>query len=180
MAEIAHIRNEGGDWIVRGRYALDVNGKAKGRVVCENGAVFMPPQVGQSSGSDKVVPVLAETVNTATTANVATTRTTTVTETSVTDTTTISDIPAEQVRASMPPLTPRRLRLALVNSGTSLEEVGTALNSIPDTMTRTLALIEWEYANEFERLDPLLAQVASSLGYSDAEIDALWTWALTL
>lgn len=57
MAEIAHIRNVGGVLTLIRRFSLDVNGKAKGRVTCADGTLFMPPEVGQESGIDKVVPV---------------------------------------------------------------------------------------------------------------------------
>jgi len=89
--------------------------------------------------------------------------------------------PSEQeVRATMPPLTPRQLRLALVQSGTSLSSVEAALDAIEDPAERELAQIEWNYATRFERTDTLLTAIAAVVGYTDTEIDTLWLWAGTL
>lgn len=96
----------------------------------------------------------------------------------------LADQPApptpEELRERMPPLTPRQLRLALVQSGTPLSSIGLAIDAIADQTERGLANIEWNYANQFNRTDPLLAAIAVAVGYTDEQVDSLWTWAATL
>lgn len=86
----------------------------------------------------------------------------------------------EQARAAMPDLTPRQLRLGLVNGGYSIAGVQTAIDTIPDPVTREKAQIEWQFANSFARLHPLIGQVAAALSISDEQIDAMWMAAAAL
>lgn len=86
----------------------------------------------------------------------------------------------EAVRALLPSITARQLRLALVRSGTPLSAVEAALAMLPAGTTRDEALIEWEAATQFRRTDPLLVQIGAALGYTPEEIDALWLYAAGL
>lgn len=71
-------------------------------------------------------------------------------------------------------ITPRQLRLALVDSGISISQVESALNSIEDETQKEKALIEWEYALTFNRKHPLINQMGMSLGISETDIDNLF------
>lgn len=86
----------------------------------------------------------------------------------------------EELRASLPPLTARQLRLGLLSAGISPSQVDTAIGAMPAGQDRDRALIEWEYANSFNRAHPLLAVVGSSLNLTDEQIDAMWSAALSL
>lgn len=86
----------------------------------------------------------------------------------------------EEIRAAMPSLTARQLRLGLVGGGFSLAQVGAAIAAIPDEQQRAVAEIEWEYASRFERMHPLIGQVGGAFGLSPEQIDAMWTAALEL
>lgn len=77
------------------------------------------------------------------------------------------------------PVTPRQIRQALILSGISLSLIDSALDSLPEP-TRSLALAEWEYSNEFQRNRPLVSNVAQLLGWTEDQIDALWIFAGTL
>jgi hypothetical protein len=76
-------------------------------------------------------------------------------------------------------VTPRQIRQALVLSGVSLSQIDEALAGLPEPM-KTLATIEWQYSVAFIRANPLVAQVGQSLGWTSAQVDALWTLAKNL
>ncbi|WP_068413484.1 hypothetical protein [Labrenzia sp. OB1] len=87
---------------------------------------------------------------------------------------------AEDLRARMPPLTARQFRLALVQSGRTLDQVDSAIAQIADDIERANAQIEWEYATQFERLHPLIVSLSGTLGFSPEDVDTLWQEALSL
>lgn len=78
------------------------------------------------------------------------------------------------------PLTARQLRLGLVTNGFALEQVEAAIADIDEPQQRAIASIEWQYASQFERSHPLIAQVGASLGLANEQIDGMWASALIL
>jgi hypothetical protein len=72
------------------------------------------------------------------------------------------------------PVTPRQARLAL-NAAGLLDAVNAAVNAAGGA-----TLITWEYATQIERNDPLISQIGSSLGLTDAQIDDLFIEAIKL
>lgn len=86
----------------------------------------------------------------------------------------------EELRASMPDLTARQLRLGLIGNGIMPSQVDTALNAMPAGAAKEMALVEWDYASSFRRLHPLIASVGAALSLTDAQIDAMWTAAASL
>jgi hypothetical protein len=81
--------------------------------------------------------------------------------------------PAEQ-RAAMPVLSARRLRLGLIANGIMPSQVQTALEAMPAGVDREKALVEWEYASDFERLHHLILTVGAALGLTPEQIDTMW------
>lgn len=79
----------------------------------------------------------------------------------------------EELRAQMPPISKRQLRLTLVRNGISLSELDAAIMSMGDE-----AIIEWQDASEYRRLHPLLNQVAAHLNLTQDQIDTMWQEAL--
>ena len=84
----------------------------------------------------------------------------------------------EAFAPSFAPLTSRQLRLGLVTNGFALEQVEAAIAAIEDPQQRAVASIEWEYASQFERDHPLIAQVGAALELTEEQVDAMWTVAL--
>lgn len=82
-------------------------------------------------------------------------------------------------KANIYPVTPRQIRLALLQFGVNGEQIDTALNSLPEP-AKSMALIEWNHASLFERNWPLVDQVAAILGWTESQIDDLWILAATL
>lgn len=86
----------------------------------------------------------------------------------------------EDIRAALPTLSPRQLRLALVRANIPLAQVRAALDAIPDPQEREEALIEWDYATEYRRTHPLITSMALAFGLNDEQLDLLWTAAASL
>lgn len=78
------------------------------------------------------------------------------------------------------PLTRRQFRLALVMNGFALADIEALINQIEDDMQRQIIQIEWQDAMVFERNNSSLFAMAALMGLSSAQIDELWSQALTL
>jgi len=75
-------------------------------------------------------------------------------------------------------VTMRQARIALYGAGL-LSSVDAAIDALPEP-TKTLARIEWEYSNELQRGNALVAALTPALGLTDAQVDALFVQAATL
>lgn len=76
-------------------------------------------------------------------------------------------------------ITPRQLRLALVLSGVDIANIDTAISMLPEP-TQTMTRIEWEYAIDFERANPMVAALGAALGLTNEQIDAIWVLGATI
>lgn len=90
----------------------------------------------------------------------------------------VTDIPPEEIRAAIRPVTMRQARLALLAAGV-LGDVAPALAALPSPH-RDAAEIEWEYASEVRRDAPLIAALGSALGLTEDQIDDLFEAAAVL
>ncbi|MCG5481216.1 MAG: hypothetical protein KK478_19605 [Ensifer alkalisoli] len=81
---------------------------------------------------------------------------------------------AEEVRASLPPLSARQFRLGLANAGISSMRVTAAIDAMPVGLEKERAQIDWEYATTFSRSQHLIAMIGTILGLSDERIDVIW------
>lgn len=79
----------------------------------------------------------------------------------------------------VPALTRRQFRLALVTNGYSFADIETLIEQIPDEMQKQIIKIEWQDATTFTRTSPSLLTMANLMGLSSAQIDELWSQALT-
>jgi hypothetical protein len=90
------------------------------------------------------------------------------------DTWALEDIP-------IPPpsrITMRQARLVLLSAGL-LDKVNAAIAAMQGAAGEA-ARIEWEYAHDIERTNPLFSQLAEALGLSEAQIDNLFIEAAKL
>lgn len=71
-------------------------------------------------------------------------------------------------------VTPRQIRLALIQGGIDLAAIDAAVSN------NQVAKVEWEYASYVNRNHPLVEQLGQQLGLSAAQIDALFSLAQTL
>ena len=82
-------------------------------------------------------------------------------------------------RNTVSEITPKQLRLVLLENGINAKAVETAIASIPDETTREIAEIEWNYATGYGRNNENLIMIATDLlGFDDLKIDAMWQSAL--
>lgn len=80
----------------------------------------------------------------------------------------------EEIRALMPSITRRQLRLTLVRNGISLASVSDAIDSMPHGLERDEMRIEWDDGTTYERLNPRLNAIAEILDLSDEQVDVMW------
>lgn len=81
------------------------------------------------------------------------------------------DVPAEVTR--------RQAKQALLLAGL-LGSVQGAIDAIPDATPRSMAQIEWDDSQAFERNRPLLIMLATALGLSSEQLDDLFITAKDL
>lgn len=86
---------------------------------------------------------------------------------------TIIDQGYEIVSIKYDPITPRQLRLALLQIGITPDMVTAAIDQM-DEPTKTAAQIEWEYALEVKRDHPLIDQLAAAFDKTAEDVDALF------
>lgn len=84
----------------------------------------------------------------------------------------------DERRSSMQAVSARQLRLTLVRNGYSLASIDGAIDALPAGEQKDEALIEWEYATEFQRVSPTLNSIAAALAITPEQVDAMWSQAL--
>ena len=92
----------------------------------------------------------------------------------------IRDLTPAELKARVPTVvTMRQARLALLQSNL-LSQVEAAIAAIEDAVQRQAVQIEWEYAAEVDMTHPWVQALATALGLTDDELDALFVQAATL
>lgn len=84
----------------------------------------------------------------------------------------------QAIRAALPPITRRQLRLTLVRNGIALDDVAGLIEALPEGLAKEEARIEWDDAQQFERMHPTLLIIAGNLGLTPEQVDAMWRQAL--
>ena len=83
-------------------------------------------------------------------------------------------------RNNLAEITPKQLRLVLLENGINSIKVEAAIASIENETTREVASIEWNYATGYKRTNENLVMIATELlGLTEEQIDAMWLDALT-
>ena len=80
----------------------------------------------------------------------------------------------------VPALTRRQFRLALVTNGYNLADIELLIDQTTDDIQRQIIQIEWQDATVFERNSSSILAMAALMGLSSAQLDTLWSQALTL
>lgn len=90
----------------------------------------------------------------------------------------INEPTAEEIaRIEMPSLSPRQIRLVMLQLGLTDSDIEDQINLIPDTNLRAAALIEWRYATQYNRTHPLVVQLLEAMDFPPEQADILWMWA---
>lgn len=92
----------------------------------------------------------------------------------------VRDLTPAELKARVPTVvTMRQARLALLQAGL-LSQVEAAIAAIEDAAQRQAVQIEWEYAAEVDMTHPWVQALATALGLTAAQLDALFTQAAML
>jgi len=86
--------------------------------------------------------------------------------------------PVEELPRVPMKVTPRQARLALLEAGL-LDTVESILKAMPEEVRRA-AWIEWEFASEIDRINPLFFILVQQLGLTEEDIDNLFIKAAIL
>lgn len=89
-----------------------------------------------------------------------------------------NNVPSQPITKVMS-VTPRQIRIALIQSGISLTAIESMIDSLPEPQ-KSVAKITWEYSVEFQRNNSLLVQMAPLLGLTETDVDNLFALAITL
>lgn len=81
---------------------------------------------------------------------------------------------------SIPNISKAQALLWLLSIGKFEADVIAAVNTIPDPMSRQVALIEWNYKQPFVRSDPLFDSLGAALGLTPLQLDAAFIAASVL
>lgn len=95
----------------------------------------------------------------------------------------IGTIPVENIDDDpdpAPSLTPRQLRLVMLNIGLSDDDVDAQILAIEDGTERAAAVIEWRWATNYERNHWLVEHLRLAMGFDEGEFDDLWIWGASL
>lgn len=76
-------------------------------------------------------------------------------------------------------LTPRQIRLALIQSGVSLSDIDIMIDSIEEPQKSIIRTL-WDYSLSYERGDDMLIQFASQLWMDSEKLDNLFILGATL
>lgn len=76
-----------------------------------------------------------------------------------------------EIRAAMPTLSPRQLRLTLARIGILETDIDQALADDPEGQ------IEWKWTTAFERTHPLIDMLGAAMSLPPEQIDDLWLYA---
>jgi hypothetical protein len=71
------------------------------------------------------------------------------------------------------PISPRQLRIKLLELGINDAKIKEAINSFPSP-DNEVALISYEYSVEFDRYSPLVIGVGELLGLTNDQLDTIW------
>lgn len=77
-------------------------------------------------------------------------------------------------------VSPRQIRLWLLQNGLTLASVDTAIGGLSDPALRAQAQVEWEYANRIDRAHPLVIALAEELELTEEEVDEAFREAVHL
>lgn len=71
-------------------------------------------------------------------------------------------------------VTPRQIRLALIDRGIMPEQITQMLSAIDDELLRAKSLAEWEYASIVKRDHSLISQLGTELEFNSEDVDDLF------
>ena len=92
---------------------------------------------------------------------------------------TAEEIEAERLK-QFTPLTRYQFFRALLESGYKSADIEAQIQTIEDDYQRELVLLGWQSATNFVRTDESVLLMQNMLGWTDAQVEDMWTHAMTL
>lgn len=86
----------------------------------------------------------------------------------------------EEIRAAMPPLTRRQLRLGLINNSIMPVQAQSIIDAMPAGVEKEKFDVEWNDGDKFRRLDSTVTTMLAALMFDPEEIDTLWNASTSL
>ena len=86
---------------------------------------------------------------------------------------TVEEIEAEYQATIPQTVSQRQLRTQLLLNGFNLADIQTAINALQDPQ-KSIAQVAWDYAVVFDRKDPLLVAIATSLNLSESDLKQIY------
>ena len=91
----------------------------------------------------------------------------------------IEDLPEISIPAPVLSVPMHQARKALILSGVDLLDIEPVFSALPQP-DQALARVDWEFSPVVHRDSPLVASVQASKGWTDTQVDALFSLAATL
>ena len=95
------------------------------------------------------------------------------------DNRTAEEIEAERLK-QFTPLTRYQFFRALLENGYKSKDIEAQIQTIEDDYQRELVLLGWQNATQFIRTDESVLLMQNMLGWTDEQVDEMWTYAMTL
>ena len=95
------------------------------------------------------------------------------------DNRTAEEIESERLK-QFTPLTRYQFFRALLEKGYKSSDIEAKIQSIEDDYQRELVLLGWQSATNFVRTDESVLLMQNMLGWSDEQVEQMWTYAMTL
>lgn len=95
------------------------------------------------------------------------------------DNRTAEEIEAERLK-QFTPLTRYQFFRALLENGFKSADIEAQIQTIEDEYQRELVLLGWQSATNFVRTDESVLLMQNMLGWTDAQVEEMWTYAMTL
>jgi len=92
---------------------------------------------------------------------------------------TAEEIEAERLK-QFTPLTRYQFFRALLESGYKSADIEAQIQTIEDDYQRELVLLGWQSATNFVRTDESVLLMQNMLGWTDEQVEQMWTYAMTL
>ena len=92
---------------------------------------------------------------------------------------TAEEIEAERLK-QFTPLTRYQFFRALLENGYKSADIEAQIQTITDDYQRELVMLGWQSATNFVRTDESVLLMQNMLGWTDAQVEQMWTYAMTL
>jgi hypothetical protein len=88
--------------------------------------------------------------------------------------------PPPEPEPTLPALSPRQLRLMMLQLGIDESAVTDLIAAMPDAGERAAAMVEWQWATFYRRDHALVVSLAAAMEFEPGQLDVIWAYAADL